>query len=145
VHTATLVELSSDLPLVIIFVDRADRVERILPQLTAMVQIGLISTAPVSVIQMAQRTPGPFPAHLTVADVMTRAVAQVQPQTPVSEIVSMLIDRALRAVPVVDADRHVVGIITDGDLLTRGALDLSVDIQRALPLPERAAEVATLA
>jgi CBS domain-containing protein len=145
VHTATLVELSSDLPLVIMFIDRADRVERIMPQLTAMVQIGLISTTPVNVIQMAQRTPGPFPPHLTVADVMTRAVAQVQPDAPVSEIVSLLIDRALRAVPVVDADRRVVGIITDGDLLTRDVMDLSVEVQRALPLVERAAQIATLA
>src|SRR6266545_4334644 len=144
VHTATLVELASELPVVIIFVDRADRIARLMPQLTAMVQVGMISTTPVNVIRTSHRTPGPFPAHLTVADVMTRDVAQVQPETPVSEIVTLLIDRALRALPVVDANRHVVGIITDGDLLTRGGMDLSVEVQRALPLPERAAEVATL-
>jgi CBS domain-containing protein len=145
IHTATLVELAGELPIVIIFVDQADRVARIMPQLTAMVQVGLISTTPVNVIQKAQRTPGAFPPHLTVADVMTRDVAQVQPDTPVSEIVSLLIDRALRAVPVVDTDRHVVGIITDGDLLTRDVMDLSVEVQRALPLVERAAQIATLA
>jgi len=130
---------------VIIFVDRVDRVERIMPQLAAMVQVGLISTTPVNVIQTSHRTPGPFPAHLTVADVMTRDVAQVQPNTPVSEIVTLLIDRALRAVPVVDTDRRVVGIITDGDLLTRDVMDLSVEVQRALPLMERAAQIETLA
>src|SRR6266508_6028167 len=70
IHTATLVELGGELPIVIIFVDRADRVARIMPQLTTMVQVGLISTTPVHVIQTAQRTPGAFPAHLTVADVM---------------------------------------------------------------------------
>jgi CBS domain-containing protein len=145
VHTATLVELSSELPVVIIFVDRADRVARIMPRLTEMVQVGLISTTPVTVIQTSHRTPGPFPPHLTVADVMSHDVAQVQPETPVSEIVTLLIDRALRALPVVDADRRVVGIITDGDLLTRGPTDLSVDLQRALPLADRAAQVATLA
>lgn len=145
IHTATLVELASDLPLVIIFVDRADRVDRIMPQLTAMVQGGLISMMPVQVIQMSQRTPGPFPSYLTVADVMTHQVAQVQPDTPVSEIVTLLIDRALRAVPVVDPDRHVVGMITDGDLLTRDVMDLSVGVQRALPLLERAAQIASLA
>jgi CBS domain-containing protein len=144
VHTATLVELSSELPIVIIFVDRADRIARIMPQLSEMVQVGLISTTPVTVVKTAHRTPGPFPAHLTVADVMSRAVAQVQEDTPVSEVVTLLIDRALRALPVVDSDRHVMGIITDGDLLTRGGVDLSVEVQRALPLPERAAQVATL-
>jgi len=145
IHTATLVELGGELPIVIIFVDRADRVARIMPQLTTMVQVGLISTTPVNVVQTSHRTPGPFPAHLTVADVMTHDVAQVQPDTPVSEIVSLLIDRALRAVPVVDPDRHVVGMITDGDLLTRDVMDLSVEVQRALPLVERAAQIATLA
>jgi CBS domain-containing protein/PII-like signaling protein len=144
VHTASLVELASDLPLVIIFIDQPDRVERIMPHLAEMVQVGLISTAPLSVLKSGHRAPGPFPAHLTVADVMTRDVAQVQTDTPVHEIVTLLIDRARRALPVVDADRRVVGIITDGDLLARGGLDLSVEVQRALPLPERAAEVATL-
>jgi len=145
VHTATLVELGSSLPVVIIFVDRADRVERVMPQLTAMVQVGLISTMPVNIVRMSHRVPGPFPAHLTVADVMTRDVAQVLPDAPVSEIVTLLIDRALRAVPVVGASRRVVGIITDGDLLTRNAMDLSVELQRALPLVERAAQIAPLA
>jgi CBS domain-containing protein/PII-like signaling protein len=144
VHTAALVELSSELPVVIIFVDRAHRIERLMPQLTAMVQVGMISTTPATVIRTSHRTPGPFPAHLSAADVMTRDVAYVQPDTPVSDVVALLIDRALRALPVVDADNHVVGIITDGDLLTRDVTDLSVDVQRALPLPDRAAAVATL-
>ncbi|HEY3229456.1 MAG TPA: DUF190 domain-containing protein [Roseiflexaceae bacterium] len=145
VHTATLVELGSELPVVIIFVDRADRIARLMPQLTEMVHVGMISTTPVTIIKASHRTPGPFPAHLTVADVMSRDVAWVQVDTPVSEIVTLLIDRALRALPIVDADRRVVGIITDGDLLTRGPTDLSVDLQRALPLAERAAQVAALA
>lgn len=145
VHTATLVELASDLPLVLVFVDRADRVARVLPQLSAMMQGGLISIVPAQVAHMAPRAPGPFPPHLTVADVMTRDIAQVSPDAPVQDIVTLLIDRALRALPVVDADRRVVGIITDGDLLTRGAIDLSVEIQRALPLAERAVQVANLA
>jgi PII-like signaling protein len=39
VRTATLVELSGELPNVIILVDRADRAARIIPQLTAMVRL----------------------------------------------------------------------------------------------------------
>jgi CBS domain-containing protein len=127
------------------FIDRADRVERLMPQLTAMVHADLISVVLATVIQTAHRNPGPFPLHLTIGDVMTRDVAQVELDTPISDIVTLLIDRALRALPVVDADRHVAGIITDGDLLTRDVMDLSVELQRALPLPERAAQVASLA
>jgi CBS domain-containing protein len=139
VHTAMLVELASDLPLIVTFVDRAERVERVLPQLTAMAPGALISATPATVLAAAHRTPGPFPTHLSIADVMTRDVAYVLPDTPIDEVVVLLIDRALRALPVVDADRHVVGIITDGDLLARGGMDLSAELQRALPLDLRAA------
>jgi CBS domain-containing protein len=144
IHTTSLVELSSDLPIVVTFVDRADRVARVLPELTTMVTEGLITVLPVEVLKYTHRSVGPFPNHLTVADVMTRSVTRVHPETPLAEIVSLLIDRALRALPVVTAEGQVVGIVTDGDLLTRGATELPVDIQRELPLPERAEHVALL-
>jgi CBS domain-containing protein len=144
-HTAALVELGAELPVLITCVDRAERIERVLPQLTALAPNALISATPAIVLATGHRAPGPFPAHLAVADVMTRAVAHVRPDTPVSEIVVLLIDRALRALPVTDADDRVIGIITDGDLLARGGMQLSLGLQRALPPPERAAGVAPLA
>jgi CBS-domain-containing membrane protein len=97
------------------------------------------------VIQYSHREGGPFPRHLTVADVMTRNVAQVLPDTSVAEVVGLLIDRGLKALPVVDADQRIVGIITDGDLLSRGGTTLPVRLQHLLPLGERAAQVAALA
>jgi len=145
IHTAQLVELAGALPIAITFVDRAERVERVLPQLKAMAPEALISLAPALVVAAGHRAPGPFPAHLTVADVMSRDAARVRPDTPIEAIVTLLIDRALRALPVVDGEGRVVGIITDGDLLSRGGLQLSTEVQRLLPLPERAAAVAALA
>src|SRR6266540_2629357 len=50
IHTATLVELGSDLPIVVTFVDRTERIERVMPRLTEMVQVGLISVTPATVI-----------------------------------------------------------------------------------------------
>ncbi len=145
IHTASLVELSSDLPIVVTFVDRADRIARVMPDILEMVREGLITTTPVEVIKYTSRAIGPFPAHLTVADVMTRQVVSVRPDTPVAEIVALLIDRALRSAPVVDAENRVIGIITDGDLLTRGATELPLALQRELSLAERAATIETLA
>lgn len=86
----------------------------------------------------------PFPAHLTVADVMTRDVYEVEQTTPISEIVTLLVDQNLYWLPVVDQERHVVGIITEGDLLRRGIISLSVDMKQLLPLTERAAAVLAL-
>lgn len=145
IHTASLVELSSDLPIVVTFVDRPDRIARVMPDVLEMVREGLITTTTVEVIKYTSRAIGPFPAHLTVADVMTRQVVSVRPDTPVAEIVALLIDRALRSAPVVDAANRVIGIITDGDLLTRGATELPLALQRELSLAERAATIETLA
>lgn len=145
IHSDIIVDVPSHLPLIITFIDRADRIASVLPGLRALVTEGLITITPVEVVQYSHREGGPFPRHLTVADVMTRNVAAVRIDTPIAEIVGLLIDRALRALPVVDADQRVVGIITDGDLLERGGARLPLRIQQLLPLGDRAAQVAALA
>ncbi|MBI3707671.1 MAG: CBS domain-containing protein [Proteobacteria bacterium] len=52
-------------------------------------------------------------------DVMTRMVATVTPTTPVDEIAGLLLGRSISAVPVVDAEERIVGIVSEGDLLRR--------------------------
>ena len=51
IHTASLVELSSDLPLILEWVDSKERVERLLPDLIAMLEGtgGILTTEPVEV------------------------------------------------------------------------------------------------
>jgi CBS domain-containing protein/PII-like signaling protein len=144
IHSDLSVELTSRLPLVITCIDRAERIEALLPTLGEVVSDGLIALTPVQVVSTGQRERGPFPRHLTVADVMSRDVACVSPDTPVGELVALLIDRALRALPVVDDARQVVGMITDGDLLARGATTLPLRLKQLLPLGERAARVTAL-
>src|SRR5215469_7034789 len=50
-------------------------------------------------------------------DVMTVNVISVAEQAPVHEIVGLLLKYRISAVPVVDAARRVVGIVSEGDLL----------------------------
>lgn len=50
IHTAKVLRLSEDLPIVIEIVDHADRIEAILPDLDAMVGDGLITLEKVRVI-----------------------------------------------------------------------------------------------
>ena len=60
-----------------------------------------------------------------VADVMTREVATVAPATPVKEIARVLAQRRVSALPVVDLEGRVVGVVSEADLLLkegRGAL-----------------------
>jgi len=52
-------------------------------------------------------------------DVMTKSVVTVRPETTVREIARRLIERNVSAVPVVDVEEHVVGIVSEGDLMRR--------------------------
>ncbi len=51
-----------------------------------------------------------------VAEVMTTAVVRVHPQTPLEQVVKLLRERAVTAVPVVDEDEHVLGVVSGMDL-----------------------------
>jgi CBS domain containing-hemolysin-like protein len=49
-------------------------------------------------------------------DVMTTRVVAVAPNTPVTEIAKLLLERQISAVPVVSGDRQLLGIVSEGDL-----------------------------
>jgi CBS domain-containing protein len=52
-------------------------------------------------------------------DVMVSNVITVRPDTPVNEIANILLSNRISAVPVVDDDGAVVGIVSEGDLIHR--------------------------
>ncbi|MFD5247657.1 CBS domain-containing protein [Amycolatopsis sp. NPDC058340] len=54
-----------------------------------------------------------------VRDVMTREVRSVRKGTPIAEIAGILAGQGISAVPVVDDDRAVVGVVSEADLLLR--------------------------
>src|SRR5262249_11896451 len=56
-------------------------------------------------------------ALLTAADVMTREVVTVAPETSVPEIAQILHAERISGVPVVAADGSVIGIVSEGDLI----------------------------
>jgi PII-like signaling protein len=55
VHTASLLDLSNDLPMLIQIVDRAERIERFLPVLGEMVTGGLITLQDITVVGAGER------------------------------------------------------------------------------------------
>lgn len=59
---------------------------------------------------------------MNAGDVMTRDVLTVGPDTPVPAIVRLLLGRGISGVPVVDAERRVVGLVSEGDLLRRAEM-----------------------
>ena len=119
IHTASIVDLSSDLPLIIEWVDDPARVARMMPRLVEMVTEGLIACQEVEVVTYGHRRLRVLRATAPVRDLMSREVRIVRPDTPIAIALEMLIGKAYRALPVVDDERRVVGILTDGDLLAR--------------------------
>jgi CBS domain-containing protein len=67
-----------------------------------------------------------------VKDAMTRAVTSIAPDMPLNALLQLLVEKQLKAVPVVDGGR-IVGIITGGDLLARAGMELRLSLQRTLP------------
>jgi len=56
---------------------------------------------------------------MNAADVMTTNVATVGPGAEVQEIARLMLRRRISAVPVVDATKRVIGIVSEGDLVRR--------------------------
>ena len=54
---------------------------------------------------------------MNAAEIMTKRVITVRPDTSVGEIADLLPGHKVSAVPVIDNDHHVVGIVSEGDLL----------------------------
>ena len=57
--------------------------------------------------------------HRKIVNVMTTDVATVREDTPFKDVVRILDQRDVSAVPVVDADHRVLGIVSNADLLPK--------------------------
>lgn len=67
------------------------------------------------------------PLTQPVSTVMRTDVATVLPETTAEEIVTLLLEKGFRSLPVVTDQGRLVGIITDGDLLRRAGLSARLD------------------
>lgn len=143
IHTANIVTLSTDLPIVLVWIDPPEKVAQLLPQVRRMVNDGLITVEEVDVLQYAPgRTPDPLAQ--SVHQVMRGAVVTVSEDTPVTDLVAVLLQRGYRSLPVLDAQRRLVGIITEGDLLRRAGLLARLDLQTELLPAQIHAQIETL-
>ncbi|MBF8223955.1 CBS domain-containing protein [Halomonas sp. 328] len=56
---------------------------------------------------------------MQAVDIMTPNVITVAPDTQVQEVARLLLENHISAVPVVDAEQRVLGIVSEGDLMRR--------------------------
>lgn len=122
-HTAKILRLSEDLPVVVEIVDTPERITAFLPAVEDLIEEGSFTV---------QEARGMFHLKVRVADIMTRDVVTVDSATGVADLVRLMRVKNLKAVPVTDGPR-IVGMVTGGDLLTRAGLPLRLDLYTLLP------------
>jgi CBS domain-containing protein len=130
IHTTNILRLSVDLPVVITAVDTPEKIDAALPEVSAMVGAGLITVDDTEIHFHSAAFRGGLP-DVEVGAVMNTEPEVVTPDTPVVEVVSRLVARDYTALPVVDDERRVIGMISDGDLLSAGVTSVSVSLQKA--------------
>ncbi|MGB8682575.1 MAG: DUF190 domain-containing protein [Candidatus Binatus sp.] len=133
IHTAAILRLSFDQPIVITVVDRPERIDRILGPLQEMAPSALITVQEVEVVQSGAPFKEGLP-DLKVSEVMRREVATVHADSPITQVIELLLDKDFTAVPVVDDQGKVVGMVSDNDLLLRGGMNVTISLKKATDL-----------
>jgi len=68
---------------------------------------------------------------LQVRDLMTAEVVAATRETPVADVARLMCDHAISGIPVIDASRRLLGMVTDLDLIVR---DTALEPPSSLPL-----------
>jgi len=145
IRTVAIEPLSMDLPVVIEVIDAPEKIAAAVNLIYPIVREGLITIEDVRIVKYSQRNINPLPPGLPVSAAMTRAVIAIPQDTPVAVIWQEMLDRRVKALPVVDADGKVTGIITDGDLLSRAGIRQRLSIAVRLEQAEVERELNDLA
>lgn len=131
IHAAGVMTLSVDLPLKIEWVATTERVAELMPSVRKLVKEGVICVQSVGVARLASKRKKNV-LDQSVATIMTTHVASVTPATALVDVVTLLMQGGYHSVPVVDEDRKVVGIVTNGDLLRNSSLPIRLGLQPSL-------------
>ena len=124
--------LSFNMPLKIEIALPASELSAVLPSLEVMVGDGLIMVEELET-QVHRSQQRFIPYHLKVRDVMTANPRAISLKTPASEVAHIIQSSPFNGLPVIDSNDAVLGIVTQGDLITRGGLPLRVGLLSHLP------------
>jgi CBS domain-containing protein len=130
--------------LVVEVVDTPERIDKALSIVAPMVREGLITSEDVEVAKYSHRFLQPLPGDRPVREVMTRDVVSVSPDTPVADVMDLLIGGAFKSVPVVDANRQLLGLVSGTDLIERGRAAQHLSVAERLGADDLRAELARI-
>ncbi len=129
--TSKIEILSFKMPLKIEIVLPASEAERILPTIQEMVIDGIVAVNDLAVVSHKTQK-HLIPKRLQVRDVMTSSPQRVHMTTPVSNVVRTLLSGGFNGVPVVDDLDRPIGVITQGDLISRGKMPVRLGLMQQL-------------
>jgi CBS-domain-containing membrane protein/PII-like signaling protein len=144
IHTASILRLSEDLPLCIQVVDKPDRIAHAIDIVGPMVSEGLVTVEDLHVVKYTHRYLNPLPADKYVEEVMTRQVVALSPEMSIANAWQKMLDTLLKALPVVDTDGNVAGMLTDEDMLERAGLQQRLSVAERLDASVLKQEIARL-
>lgn len=125
--SASIVEGSYDLPVIIDIVLPTAEAEAVVAKLETMVTDGCVTLSGATVTSF--RTPeGPLPSHLLVRDIMTREPISAHRDFTIRVAVELLLDRGLKSLPVVDDHGSPIGILTQGDLARKADMPVRLGL-----------------
>ena len=132
IHSAAVLRLSLDLPVIVTWIDAPGRVDRLLPGLSELAGSGIVVVDEVEIAAYGRRQLEQLRFDLPAQDVMTRDVVSVSEKALVREAVALLVGREFRALPVVDKEGRVTGVVSSGDLVERGGLGARIELLSAM-------------
>jgi CBS-domain-containing membrane protein len=143
-HSTAIEVLSVDLPLVVESVDTPEKIEAVLAVIDPMVREGLITVEETRMTHTAVHAEYRLPIDRLVSEAMTDNVISVAPETPVSSVWKQMLENQVKAIPVIDKEGRVLGIITDEDLLARAGIRQRLSIAVRMDAAEINQEVRLL-
>jgi PII-like signaling protein len=133
---ATITSVGETQPVVIEWVDRVDRIARVMPMLDDLLDEALVTIEELRAYRARLRSSGPFGSQ-SVGEAMDRAALAFIETTTVREALRQLLIQYQPILPVVDSQRRVVAVLTDGDLNRRVGLPLPLEVIQVLRPEER--------
>src|SRR5262249_53392292 len=128
--------ISDALPVVIEWVDRVERVARVMPMLDDLLEEALVTIEELRAYRARLRSAGSFGSRtlgeMMVSDVLTAPLTQTA-----REAVRALLLCEQAVLPVLDDRRRVAAALTSDDLIQQAGLVLPLEVARALRPEER--------
>jgi CBS domain-containing protein len=136
VATQRLLELSYNMPLKIEILIPEAEADSLVAAFEEMVTDGVVTIDDLKVCSY-KSSKFLVPKQLKVKDVMTPSPKTAAPDTQVSEVIQLLLSSTFKGVPVVDSHNHVLGIITQNDLIQKADLPLRLGLLSRLEPDKR--------